>query len=86
MVVKAVALLASVLLLGACSDSSGEGDTSGPRTETTLENLTSQRLCELLPNDAIERALDVVVTDAKGRRSGRPRSSARPAGTESSSR
>lgn len=69
MVVKALVLLTSVLLLGACSNSAEDGDAGW---QTALEDLTPDRLCELLPTDAIEQALDVAVTDAEGAESGRP--------------
>lgn len=75
-IARGTVLLASVLLLGACSDSgsdgAGDAGTGLPKQDTALEGLAADRLCELLPNDAIERALDVTVTDTNTRETGKP--------------
>jgi hypothetical protein len=75
-IARGTVLLASVLLLGACSDSGADetkdAGTGLPSQETALESLTPDRLCELLPNDAVEQALDVKVNETSSRETGRP--------------
>jgi hypothetical protein len=72
MVARALVLLTCVLLLGACSDSAEDSGSGEPRWQTALEDLTPERLCELLPDDAIKQALDLDVKDTKGTKIGRP--------------
>lgn len=81
MVTRVLVPLAAVLLLGACSESTGGSDggdggsgggDGGSQRQTALEGLTPQRLCELLPNDSVEQALGVVVKKAEGDEAGRP--------------
>lgn len=77
MSIRVFAVLSCVLLLGACAEKTGGGGAEGggggaQRQDTVLESLTPKRLCALLPDDTIEQTLDVVVTESKGRESGRP--------------
>jgi hypothetical protein len=78
--VRGIVLVGAALLLTACSDSGdGGGDGGGTSTgdggggsTTALEDMKSERLCELLPTQTIEQTLGVVVKEAKGKDSGRP--------------